>query len=56
MNGVLGNLLIIAENDIDGNGDGFIDNPDDAGVRPAGALFFDFNSPLTSFGIDILFS
>lgn len=51
---VLGNLLIIAENDVDGNGDGFIDRPDDEGRRPAGSLIFDFETPVTSFGLDVI--
>tara|TARA_R110002110_G_scaffold257491_1_gene473512 strand:- start:44975 stop:45787 length:813 start_codon:yes stop_codon:yes gene_type:complete len=50
----LGNLLIIAENDIDRNEDGLIDNPDDEGNRPAGNLFFEFNSPITEFGFDLV--
>lgn len=53
-NGQLGNLLIIAENAIDNNQDGILDNPDDEGSRPAGSLFFDFNSPITEFGFDLV--
>lgn len=50
----LGNLLIIAENDIDRNEDGILDRPDDEGSRPAGSLFFEFNSPITEFGFDLV--
>ncbi len=51
---VLGNLLIIAENDTDADGDGRIDIPDDERGRPAGSLFFDFTIPITSFGFDLI--
>ena len=34
------NILILAENDIDLDGDGLIDNPDDEAHRPAGYLHF----------------
>ena len=37
------NILILAENDIDGNGDGLIDDPDDEGSRPAGYIDFAFD-------------
>ncbi len=50
----LGNLLIIAENAVDRNGDGLIDNPDDEGSRPAGSIFFDFTKPIKSFGFDLV--
>lgn len=50
----LGNLLIIAENGIDRNNDGRIDNPDDEGSRPAGSIFLDFDTPIHSFGFDLL--
>jgi hypothetical protein len=39
----LGNLLIIAENDVDGDGDGHIDEPDDENV--GGRLYFEFSTP-----------
>lgn len=50
----LGKLLILAENDIDRNKDGLIDNPDDEGSRPAGSLFFEFDSPISEFGFDLV--
>jgi hypothetical protein len=44
---VLGNMLIIAENDKDTDpADGFIDKPDDEGSRPAGSIYFDFDIPI----------
>jgi len=51
---VLGNLLIIAENDVDSDGDGFIDSPDDEGSRPAGSLSFSFDTAITEFGMDLV--
>jgi hypothetical protein len=52
---VLGNMLIIAENDKDTDpADGFIDKPDDEGSRPAGSIYFDFDIPITSFGFDLI--
>ncbi|MCB0115273.1 MAG: Ig-like domain-containing protein, partial [Caldilineaceae bacterium] len=42
-NAALGNLLIIAENDVDANNDGLIDDPDDEAA--GGRLYFQFNSP-----------
>lgn len=53
-NEVLGNVLIIAENDTDSDGDGLIDNPDDEGSRPAGTIFFEFDFDITGFGFDLL--
>jgi len=53
-NAVLDKILIIAENDIDKDLDGLIDDPDDEGSRPAGSLFFDFEYPLCSVGFDII--
>ncbi|HMQ15284.1 MAG TPA: PEP-CTERM sorting domain-containing protein [Phycisphaerae bacterium] len=50
----VGNLLIIAENKTDANGDGLIDSPDDEGNRPAGQIFLTFAQPLTSFGFDLI--
>ena len=44
----LGMILIIAENDVDNNNDGFIDVPDDEGSRPAGWLRFDMDFLSTS--------
>lgn len=51
---ILGNLLIIAENDGDSNLDGLIDDPDDEGHRPAGMLIFDFGDAMTEFGLDLV--
>jgi len=53
-NTVLGKILIIAENDVDSNLDGLIDSPDDEGSRPAGSIFFDFESPMCSVGFDLI--
>lgn len=39
----LGNLIIIAENDFDGNNDGLVDDPDDE--AGGGQLVFDFTGP-----------
>ena len=50
---VLGNLLIIAENDVV-NKDGLIVSPDDEGSRPAGSIFFDFDALIVSFGFDLI--
>lgn len=46
-NTLLGNLLILAENDAGGP-------PDDEGARPAGQLIFDFGFTATSLGFDIV--
>lgn len=53
-NMVLGKILIVAENDFDSNLDGLIDNPDDQGSRPAGSIFFDFESNICSLGFDLI--
>ncbi len=50
---ILRNVLIIAENNT-GDGDGVLNNPDDEGSRPAGSITFQFASPLTYFGFDII--
>lgn len=50
----LNNILIIAENSIDANNDGLIDNPDDEGSRPAGTLSLEFVSQLTSVSFDLV--
>ena len=47
----LSKLLVIAANDTDANGDGKIDNPDDAG---SGSLIFDFARPVMCFGFDLV--
>lgn len=49
---VLGNMLIIAENLGDGNGDGFVDSPDDQAGGGTISLFFD--SPVAGFGLDLV--
>ena len=48
----MGNMLIIAENLTDGNGDGFVDRPDDQAGGGTISLFFD--SPTASFGLDLV--
>ena len=53
-NTVLGKILIIAENDVDMDGDGLIDLPDDEGNRPAGSIYFDFEDPMCSVGFDLI--
>jgi len=53
-NTVLGKILIIAENDVDLDGDGLIDFPDDEGNRPAGSIYFDFENPMCSVGFDLI--
>jgi hypothetical protein len=54
-----GKILILAENDIDANGDGRIDRPDDQGSMPslgsAGQLIFDFGqAPQFALGLDLI--
>ena len=49
-----GNILIIPENATDGNNDGLIDRPDDEAHRPAGDMRFEFSTPVTSFGFDLM--
>lgn len=52
-----GRILIIQENK-NGQTDGCIVGtcsvPDDEGARPAGSLYFDFDSGITSFGMDLI--
>jgi hypothetical protein len=50
----LGQMMIIAENDVDSNGDGLVDNPDDEGTSPAGSISLNFDAPVTSFGFDVV--
>lgn len=51
----LGNILIIEENQTDGNGDGIIDGPpDDEGGRPAGTIYLLFDDPISSIGFDLI--
>jgi hypothetical protein len=48
-------ILIIAENKVDNNHDGYIDRPDDeGGSQPAGVFKFKFSSPQVIFGMDLL--
>jgi len=51
---ILEKILIIAENDIDADKNGLIDFPDDEGSRPAGSIYFDFDSPICSVGFDLV--
>ncbi len=53
-NTVLGNVLIIAENDTDANNDGILDNPDDEAGRPAGTITIDFAQDISEFGFDVV--
>jgi hypothetical protein len=48
------NLLIIQENNDGCDADGICDDPDDEGSRPAGALFFSFETDIVEFGFDLL--
>lgn len=51
----LGNLLILAETNVDNNGDGLIDEPNDEGNRPvAGSIFIDFDARQQFFGFDLV--
>ena len=52
--GTGGNILIIPENRNDTNGDGRIDTPNDEGDRPAGQFTFQFTTPVTQFGFDLV--
>jgi hypothetical protein len=48
-------ILIIAENKVDNNHDGYIDRPDDeGGSQPAGYFDFKFTKPQQVFGFDLL--
>ena len=49
-----GNVLIIAENLIDADGDGLVDDPDDEGSQPAGHIRFVFDNPITAFGFSFI--
>lgn len=53
-NTFLGNVLILQENNIDADGDGILDDPDDEGSRPAGQLIFDFDTSIQSLGFDLV--
>ncbi|MEO1716488.1 MAG: hypothetical protein AAFR76_05195 [Planctomycetota bacterium] len=50
----LGTAVILAENDLDVDGDGILDDPDDEGSRPAGLMDLGFASPIPVFGLDII--
>ena len=49
-----GNILIIPENANDRNDDGRIDTPNDEGDRPAGQFTISFETPVTTFGFDLV--
>lgn len=49
-----GNVLIIPENRTDSNKDGLIDKPNDEGSRPSGQFTFDFSTPITQVGFDLV--
>ena len=49
----LNNVLIIQENTYLCDDD-VCNKPDDEGQRPAGSLFFDFKTGITSFGLDLI--
>ena len=49
-----GNVLILPLNDTDRNGDGRIDQPNDDPDHPAGQFTFDFTTPISSFGFDLI--
>lgn len=50
----LGTVLIIAENDVDDDGDFLIDDPDDEGNRAAGKIIFDLATARNSVGFDLV--
>jgi hypothetical protein len=54
----LGRALVIAENDVDADGDALIDSPDDqaspVGRGSSGEIVFRFDAMQTSFGFDLL--
>jgi hypothetical protein len=52
--GTGGNVLIIPENNTDRDGNGRIDQPNDEGDRPAGQFTFDFTTPISVFGFDLV--
>ena len=49
---VFANLLIIAENDVDSNNDGLIDDPDDE--AGGGSIIFRFDIPIFEFGFSLI--
>ncbi len=50
----VGNLLIVAENNVDGNSDGLIDSPDDQGSGSGATFVLDFAMSVASFGFDLI--
>jgi hypothetical protein len=50
----LGGILIIAENDTDNNGDGFVDDPDDEGDQPAGWIRFRFDNAMSAGSLTLI--
>ncbi|RNC82573.1 MAG: hypothetical protein ED559_12585 [Phycisphaera sp.] len=51
---VIGNALIIAENNTDANNDGVLDDPDDEISRPSGTIDLSFATSVPVFGLDII--
>ena len=49
-----GNVLILPLNGTDRNGDGRIDQPNDDPSHPAGQFTFDFSTPVSQFGFDLI--
>ncbi len=50
----LGNILILAEDNVDDNGDGLIDDPDDQAGNPAGTITFTWDYDITSLGFHLI--
>jgi len=56
-NTVLGNIIVIEENDFNLDGDNFVTTPaapDDEGSRPAGSIFLEFGNCIEEFGMDMI--
>lgn len=49
-----GNVLILPLNRTDKDGDGRIDQPNDDPAHPAGQFTFEFTTPITQFGFDLI--
>jgi len=52
LGGPWGNILIIAEDDVDSNGDGLVDDPDDE--AKGGIIIFQSNNSCSSLGFDLI--
>ena len=52
LGGPWGNILIIAEDDVDANGDGLVDDPDDE--AKGGIIIFHSNNSCSSLGFDLI--